>query len=103
MSKVTAENSWGMFYYTRNLVGGAGTTFNESYMDVSYAHIDEGPSNPGYLTYKAPSTGIKLIDNDYQSVKWYDINGRMLDSPRKGLNIMRKSNGETKKIIVTGY
>lgn len=103
MSKVTAENSWGMFYDTRNLVGGAGTTFNESYMDVSYAHIDEGPSNPGYLTYKAPSTGIKLMDNDYQSVKWYDINGRMLDSPRKGLNIMRKSNGETKKIIVTGY
>lgn len=39
-----------------NLVGGAGTTYDGSdyYTDYIYAHVDGGPSNPGYFTYKAP-------------------------------------------------
>lgn len=39
-----------MFFSCSELVGGAGTTYNISYNDASYAHIDGGPSNPGYFT-----------------------------------------------------
>ena len=43
-----------MFNETPKLVGGAGTRYDEYWWrDVSFAHVDGGESNPGYLTYKA--------------------------------------------------
>ena len=39
-----------MFYKCSSLVGGKGTTYNYSHVDAAYAHIDGGPSNPGYFT-----------------------------------------------------
>ena len=45
-------SSDGMFYNTINLVGGAGTTYNSSYVDKTYARIDGGTSSPGYFTSK---------------------------------------------------
>ena len=33
------------------LVGGKGTTYDANHTDYTYAHIDGGTSNPGYLTY----------------------------------------------------
>ena len=43
-----------MFEADTKLVGGQGTTYNNSYMRKEYARIDD-PSNgkPGYFTYKA--------------------------------------------------
>ena len=51
-------NSKDMFTYSTKLVGGAGTKYNSSYVDKTYAHIDGGTSNPGYFTDVAdkPST-----------------------------------------------
>ena len=43
---------WSMFDNCTSLVGGQGTTFDANHTDVSYAHIDGGPSNPGYFTAK---------------------------------------------------
>ena len=40
------------FYRCYKLVGGKGTTYNGSYVDAAYAHIDGGQSNPGYFTEK---------------------------------------------------
>lgn len=40
----------GMFRFCYNLVGGQGTVYNGNHTDVAYAHIDGGPSNPGYFT-----------------------------------------------------
>ena len=42
----------GVFSDCTNLVGGAGTTYNYNHVDYTYAHIDGGSSNPGYLTAK---------------------------------------------------
>ena len=39
-----------LFDYTPNLIGNAGTKYNHTHIDIDYAHIDEGESNPGYLT-----------------------------------------------------
>ena len=53
----TVFNSYDLFEDCTSLVGGAGTVYNpniynEVGYDCTYAHIDEGPSNPGYLTSK---------------------------------------------------
>ena len=39
-----------MFYHAFNIVGGQGTTYDDDYTNGYYAYIDEGSSNPGYLT-----------------------------------------------------
>ena len=36
-----------------SIVGGKGTVYDEENIDLEYAHIDGGPSNPGYFTYKS--------------------------------------------------
>lgn len=41
-----------LFNNNTNLVGGAGTPYNESENTKKYAHIDGGTSNPGYFTTK---------------------------------------------------
>ena len=39
-----------MFRDCTNLVGGQGTTYDANHTDYTYAHIDGGTSNPGFLT-----------------------------------------------------
>ena len=51
-ASVTLTNSEYMFRGCESLVGGKGTTFDENHIDKTYAHIDGGESNPGYLTEK---------------------------------------------------
>jgi len=46
------EKSSNMFYYCPSLVGPKGTTFDENYIDKTYARVDGGTSSPGYLTLK---------------------------------------------------
>ena len=45
-------HSSNMFFHCTFLVGGQGTTYNASHIDKTYARIDGGPRNPGYLTGK---------------------------------------------------
>ena len=49
-----------------------------------------------------PTTGVASTRDDRQKVEVsrYDINGQRLDSPRKGINIVRYSDGTTAKIVV---
>ena len=56
------ESSTEMFLGCNGLVGGAGTAYDENHVDGSYAHVDGGPSNPGYLTYKGSTP--KVADSD---------------------------------------
>lgn len=51
-SIVDINNSYAMFGNCTSLVGGAGTTYNSLQTNATYAHIDEGQSNPGYFTRK---------------------------------------------------
>lgn len=46
-----------MFTNCESLVGEAGTTYDSDHNDNRYAHIDGGPSNPGYFT------GVKVAIN----------------------------------------
>ena len=46
------STSYSMFEGDVNLVGGAGTTYDSTKIDKTYARIDGGTSNPGYFTSK---------------------------------------------------
>ena len=48
----TVTDSTSMFSGCASLVGGAGTKYNSSYVDKTYARIDGGTTNPGYFTSK---------------------------------------------------
>ena len=50
---VTTSND--MFWDCISLVGGKGTTYDDCHVDIEYAHIDGGPSNPGYFTDPNPA------------------------------------------------
>lgn len=68
MTKV--YNSTQMFLNCISLIGGAGTTFDPSFIDGTAAHIDGGVSNPGYFTaifQKPIETGsvINIEGSDY--------------------------------------
>lgn len=63
LEKIYAGSGWDLTTIDQNfmnniflncgkLVGGKGTSYNEGHVDGSYAHIDGGPSNPGYFTSK---------------------------------------------------
>ena len=49
-----------------------------------------------------PSHGIEeiLVDGDAVPVEYYDVMGHQLEGPRQGINIVRMSNGTTKKVLV---
>ena len=51
-STAAVTNSDKMFIYCKALVGSQGTTYDADHVDAAYAHIDGGPSNPGYLSEK---------------------------------------------------
>ena len=51
-NSITSSYTYNMFKGSSNLVGGAGTTYNSSYVDKTYARIDGGTSSPGYFTLK---------------------------------------------------
>ena len=46
-----------LFLGCTNLVGGAGTKYNASHRDYTYARIDGGSDNPGYFTAKTEGSG----------------------------------------------
>jgi surface protein len=51
-STEAVTESRNMFNGCTKLVGGRGTVYDKNHVDASRAHIDEGPTNPGYLTGK---------------------------------------------------
>ena len=52
-----------MFAGCNSLVGGQGTTFHDGHVDGGYAHIDGGPSNPGYFSKRPAYTRGDVNDD----------------------------------------
>ena len=51
-----------MFHNCSQLVGGKGTTYDRNHRDHTYAHIDGGTSNPGYLSGKNTVITVKILN-----------------------------------------
>lgn len=71
--KVTQSQS--MFDSCYRLVGEKGTTYNVNHVDASYAHIDGGTSNPGYLTGKI----ILSYDFEYNGIFYNDMGNGLVE------------------------
>ena len=93
-----------MFDNCTSLVGGQGTAYDENYTDAAYAHIDEGTSNPGYLTdihatvayacYTPSNTTLTFYYDNQRSSRTgtiYDLN--------KGDNTPRWYSDGTKDVV----
>ena len=71
-STAAVTSSTDMFLNCSSLVGGQGTTYNASHVDKAYAHIDGGPSNPGYFSEKGGAFLRGDVNGDGQ-VKISDV------------------------------
>ena len=91
--KVT--DSTNMFSGCTNLVGGAGTKYNSSYVDKKYARIDGGTSNPGYFTDIADKPSEP---NSFATDSWKTIINAV-----KNNNIGKYNVGDTKTINMGTY
>ena len=78
-----------MFKNCTSLVGGQGTTYSDSNpLDKTYAHIDGGPSNPGYFTGK--NTSLRGDVNGDGSVNISDVTALidyLLSGNASGINM----------------
>ena len=95
--KVTNEYNT-MFLDCFNLVGGAGTKYQDGKSSLNYAHIDGGKANPGYFTDKGHSfpTHIEELPTENESAPddvWYNLQGMRVDIPAKGIYIVRSAEG----------
>ena len=71
-STAAVTYSTNMFTNCTSLVGGQGTTYNSSCVDKTYAHIDGGPSNPGYFTEKGPEAYACYTPSNTTLTFYYD-------------------------------
>ena len=60
-----------MFYYCTSLVGGMGTTYDANHTDKEYAHIDGGPSDPGYFTGNSAVEAYACYTPDNTTLTFY--------------------------------
>ena len=67
----TEGNKDKMFEGCVSLVGGAGTTFDADHIDATYAHVDGGPSYPGYFSAK----NVHPYDFEYGGIYYKDMGG----------------------------
>ena len=87
-STANVTSSYYMFENCTSLVGGQGTAYDANHTNDDYAHIDEGTSDPGYLTGETPyvvynpntttltfkyglrPSGAYGLNTEYQAPKW---------------------------------
>ena len=92
--KVTSSTY--MFYGCTKLIGGAGTKYNSSYVDKTYAHIDGGTSSPGYFTDIADKD--IPVPNSFATDSWKTI----IKAVRNN-NISKYNVGDTRTIDMGTY
>ena len=69
-------SSSGMFQGCTSIVGGKGTTYDANHVDATYAHVDGGPSNPGYFTDPNAPTAYACYTSSNTTLTFYYDNQR---------------------------
>ena len=66
-----------------------------------FAQIVEMEETEQKQEFDAIATGISTVKagGDKKSAGWYDLQGRRLTEPRKGVNIIRYNDGTAKKVL----
>ena len=60
-----------MFLNCNALVGGFGTTFDAAHIDYTYARIDGGTANPGYLTDVISTEPYAVLSDENKTLTFY--------------------------------
>lgn len=85
-----------------------GLDYDSEYTYVAFVKTVEGDTFYGeeqtFITEEAP-TGIESVDAEGDTdavieIARYNMNGQQIDAPQKGVNIIRYSDGQTKKVFV---
>jgi surface protein len=70
---LNSYNASYVFEGAYRLSGEKGTLYDENNVGISYAHIDGGSSNPGYLTETGHTKTSTMISEDYFSIRLYNL------------------------------
>lgn len=78
-------------FISRPIMNGATGVYTDMYVN-----------NANSVSLKDLAAGVEelLIDEDAVPVEYYDVMGRMHDTPQQGINIVKMSNGSVKKVLV---
>lgn len=81
--------------------------YNTEYYYVAFVKTSGNETSYGEeqtFTTKIDPDGIEEVHSSESSVhgedEWYNLNGRKLAAPQKGINIIRMSDGTTRKVLV---
>ena len=83
-----------------------GLDYNTTYCCVAFATTSEGETFYGderQFTTDIDMSGIEEVEMSSEAATpeaWYDLSGRHLSEPRHGVNILRMSDGSSRKIYV---
>ena len=83
-----------------------GLAYNTTYSYVAFATTSEGETFYGderQFTTDIDMSGIEEVEMSSDAATpetWYDLHGRRLSEPRHGINILRMSDGSSRKIFV---
>ena len=67
---------------------------------ISYATGDSEGSNVEYWDFAANETSIASAQTASTPVSIYSVSGVKISNAQKGINIVKMSNGEVKKVLV---
>ena len=68
------------------------TKQEDTYSDSSPGQDDPEPDPPS-------AVNTVIFEDENGNQEWYDFNGRRIEAPQKGVNILRTSDGKTKKVV----
>ena len=63
-----------------------------SLVDVNGKPVDQKPIVSGIP--------VLILEDEEGRREWFDLNGRRIDAPQKGVNILRTEDGRTRKVII---
>ena len=82
----------GMFFDCKKLVGAV--PYDPNMVGKEMANY-----TTGYFTYKAASGIDAVSTTENVAAEYYDVNGRRLNAPQKGINIVKRGNITTKVLV----
>ena len=99
------ENPFAIYGKTSGSKTFSQNTFNNATLYVPKGTIDKYKATEGWKDFvfkeEGNPTGVNVVENTKNNnTTIYDMNGVRLSESKKGINIIRMSNGTTKKVVV---